>query len=100
MRKMSKKYTNPLYKRGDYITGIDRSYPRSIYIYKGMNIRQTKVIFEFISLNKRSGVHWASEKDREQRFPAKIATEYRKATREELLEEGVIPQSIDFIKEK
>jgi len=91
---MGKKFDPPPYKIGEYITGIDRSYPRSIYKYHGMNKWQTKVGFEFLAIEGRSYTHI---KGHIQYFPAKIATEYRKATRQELIDEGVIPQSLDFI---
>lgn len=81
------------YKKGDYITGIDRSYSRSIYKYHGMNKWGTKVKFEFLAINGRR----CAQKTGIQYFPAKIAKEYRLATKQELIEEGVITPSIDFI---
>lgn len=88
---MSKKCLPPLYKIGEYITGIDRSYPRSIYIYRGMNKWQTKVAFELVVYDSHRG------NGEHEYFPAKIAEEYRLATREELLESGAICKSVDFI---
>jgi len=92
---MTKKYAPPEYKSGELITGIDRSYPRSIYRYHGMNKWNTKVAFEFMAIDGRSFTHIKGEI---QYFPAKIAGEYRKATREELIESGVLPKSVDFLK--
>lgn len=88
---MSKKYPPPEYKKGDLITGVDRSFTRSIYRYHGMVKNQTKIVMECIVYD---GV-WGNGKVQD--FPARMAQEYRKATREELVESGVIPKSIDFI---
>ena len=91
-----KKLPHIEYKIGDYITGIDRSYPRSVYKYHGTAKSklpgEPQVMFELIVYDG----HWGN--GQHQLFPAKIAKEYRKATKEELIEYGVIPQSIDFIK--
>jgi len=91
---MSKKFSPPQYNEGDYITGIDRSYPRSIYKYWGMNKWQTKIKLEFLALGGRTYTHVEGKVEY---FPAKVAKEYRLATREELIESGVIPKSVDFI---
>ena len=57
-----------------------------------MNKWMTKIALEFISCNQRS--------DRTTEFfPAKITAEYRLATKEELIKEGVILQRVDFITE-
>jgi len=93
---MSKKYPPPPYKSGEYVTGIDRSFPRSIYKYHGMNKWSTKIGMEFLAINGRTYTH---TEGRVEYFPAKVAIDYRVATREELIESGVIPQSVDFIKE-
>jgi len=87
---MIKKASTPQYNKGDYITGIDRSYPRTIYVYRGMNKESTEVSFEVISFRKRSYLSFAREK-RTMSLPAELAETYRLATREELITEGIIP---------
>ena len=88
---MSRKYPPPDYQDGALVTGIDRSFPRSIYRYHGMRLWQTKIAMELIiykGVRGNGGI---------ENFPAKNAKEYRLATREELIESGAIPQSVDFI---
>jgi len=93
---MGKKYI-PDYKIGEYITGIDRSFPRSIYKYLGHNRSKLHtgglVSFQLIMFENRRG------NGIPEYFPFKMAKEYRVATRKELIESGVISKSIDFILE-
>jgi len=88
-----KKYIPP-WNKGDLITGIDRSYPRSIYRYHGLNKWGTEVIFEFLAIDGRSYAHI---KGHLRYFPAILAKDYRIATKADMLEAGYITQSIDFI---
>lgn len=99
---MKKNYPPPEYKVGDLITGIDRSFPRSIYRYLGIADKTktkikggmkgvTYIQMELIIFMNRFG-------DGEITYlPLQHAKEYRIATREELVESGAIPKSIDFI---
>ncbi len=94
------------YELGDYITGKDRSYDRSIYraisitadrVLKGDSKGvqfETSVEFELISFMKRKR---GGDEPRTFKNPIDVAREYRTATRQELIDEGVIPQSLDFI---
>ena len=83
------------YYSGDLITGIDRSYERSIYRYHGMNEYQTKIGMECLALG---GIKFTGkDKDQVEYFPARHAKKYRLATREELIEAGYYPKSVDFI---
>ncbi len=82
---------------GDYVTGIDRSYERSIYRATVYTVDKTArklvahVGFELIVYEGRWGDGHV------QKFPIEYARGYRTATREELIEAGVIKKSIDFI---
>lgn len=86
------------YEIGDYVTGYDRSHKRSIYRAIAFTIDKTArkliahVEFELIVYDG----YWGDGKTN--KFPIKLAKDYRTATREELIEAGVIKQSIDFIK--
>ena len=92
---MSKRYAPPTgYKIGDLITGIDRSYERSIYRYHGMNEYQTKIGMECLALAGHTFSHLKCEIEY---FPARLAKDYRLATREEQIEAGYLPKSVDFI---
>jgi len=90
---MDEKYVPP-FKIGDYITGKDRTYSRSIYKYCGMNKDQTKVGIEFIAWGGRS---FEYAEGKVEYFPNGFLKRYRLATRKELIASGVITQSIDFI---
>jgi len=91
---MSKKYNPPEYEIGAYITGIDRSYERSIYKYHGMNKWNTKIGMELLAFANKTYLESEVEY-----FNAKVASDYRVATREELIDSGVFSKSIDFILE-
>ena len=99
---------NLVYDVGDLITGIDRSYERSIYKLIGFTSKTVSgqrhgrlaemphALFQLISFSKRP--RQLGERA-EIEVPLPEANNYRLATREELIEEGVIPQSVDFITE-
>ena len=89
--------SNTDYDIGDYITGKDRNLTQAIYrvlsfhsgIHKGKETPH--ILLEFLS-NKQD-----KNRRHTEMFPLTMATKFRTATREELLKEGVLSKSIDFI---
>jgi len=85
------------YEFGDYITGKDRSFARSIYIPHSITVDKTArklvahVEFELIVFEGRWG------DGHKHKVPIETAREYRTTTRQELIDSGVITKSVDFI---
>jgi len=91
------------YEIGDFITGKDRSYTRSIYRAIAVTVDRTArkfvahVEFEMIAYEGRK---WEKSKENKNfKVVFEKAQTYRTATKQEMIEAGAISKSIDFIKE-
>ena len=72
------------------------SYPRSIYRYHGIT-KKGFLALEFLSLNKIGDLSCSGNEEEYLKVPLKYSNDYRLATRQELIDEGVILRSVDFI---
>ncbi len=86
-------------KIGDFITGKDRTYPRSIYKCISINTRVNySSMYLKVQIIALDG--WTPKKDSFHHLSKMISKQYRLATKQELFDNNVITQSIDFILEK
>ena len=83
-----------VFKKGDYIVRIDSSYPKVIFKCHGIYPEKERIAIEVVSYQKKKEYYPKGTP-----FPSKKPIDYRLATKKELMLEGLILQSIDFLTE-